>query len=163
KDELRHRLPAALGERARAVGEPLAAFERRAHQRVGLEALELLERREIRILVVEVHDEADGDELLVEMIEERAATGAVAERPAEAVLHQARPVPLRRHLPQLLQAEAELLRLAPLREIETLKQHLAEIAARALGEQRVFRTQLHAASEGVLVLAVLADPHVASG
>jgi hypothetical protein len=29
----------------------------------GLEALELLERREIGVLVVQVHDEADGHEL----------------------------------------------------------------------------------------------------
>src|SRR5262249_25094131 len=68
---------------------------------------------------------------------------------------------LRRHLPQLLQAEAEFLRLAILRETETLEQHLAEIAARALGEQRVFPAQLHAAGEGVLVVAVLANAHVA--
>ena len=49
-----------------------------------LEALEFLERREVRVLVVEVHDEADRHQIVVEVIEERAAAGALVERPAEA-------------------------------------------------------------------------------
>ena len=59
KVELRHRLPAAFADRARAVGDALAAFEGRADQRMLLEALELVERRDVRVAVVEVHDEAD--------------------------------------------------------------------------------------------------------
>ena len=51
----------------------------------------------------------------------------------------------------------------PCVEAEALQQRLGEVAARAFGEQRVFRAQLHAAGEAVLVLAVLADAHVAGG
>ena len=90
--QLRHRLPAALGDGARAVGDALAALEGVADQRMGLEALEFLERRQIRIVVVEVHDEADRHQVVVEVIEERAAAGAIVERPAERVLHQPGPV-----------------------------------------------------------------------
>ena len=43
------------------------------------------------------------------------------------------------------------------------EQGLAEIAARAFGEQRVFRAQLHAAGEAVLVMPVLGHTHVAGG
>ena len=86
-----------------------------------LEALELLERREVGILVVEMHDEADRHEVVVEVIEERAAAGAVVERPAERVLHQARLVLLRRDLPELLEADAEFLRLAAVVEPEALR------------------------------------------
>ena len=50
KRQLRHRLIAALGDGARAIGEALAAGERVAHQRMGLEALKFLERRQIRDL-----------------------------------------------------------------------------------------------------------------
>ena len=161
--ELRHRLVAAFGDRARAIGEALAAGEGVAHQRMRLEALEFLERRQIRIGVVEMHDEADRHQIVVEVIEERAAAGRVVERPAEGVLHQPLAVLVRRDLPKLLQAEAEFLRLASLAEFEPRDQLLAEIAARAFGEQRVFGAQLHAAREGVLRLAVLADAHVAGG
>ena len=87
--ELGHRLPAALGHRARAIGEALAAGEGVAHQRMRLEALELVERRQVRVRVVEVHDEADRHQVVVEVIEERAAAGVAVERPAERVLHQA--------------------------------------------------------------------------
>ena len=88
----------------------------------------------------------------------------VVERPAEGVLHQARPVLLRRDLPELLQADAEFLRLAALARGRSVgDQLLAEAAARAFGEQRVFGAQLHAAGEAVLGLAVLADAHVAGG
>ena len=53
-----------------------------------LEALKLVERRKIRILVVEMDDEADRHQMIAEMIEERAAAGTVAERPADGVLHE---------------------------------------------------------------------------
>src|SRR5262249_60579936 len=46
KYELRHRLVAAFGDGARAVSDALAVREGVAHQRVGLEALKLVERRE---------------------------------------------------------------------------------------------------------------------
>ncbi len=46
------------------------------------------------------------------MIEERAAAGGVVERPTERVLHQAFLKALRRDLPELLQPDAEFLRLA---------------------------------------------------
>ena len=70
---------------------------------------------------------------------------------------------VRRDLPQLLQADAEFLRLAVLRQAEALDQHLGEAAARALGEQRVLAAQLHAAGEARFVVSVLADAHVAGG
>ena len=76
--QLRHRLVAALGDGARAIGEPLAALEGAADQRMGLEALEFVERRQIRIRVVEMHDEADRHQVVVEVIEERAAAGRLS-------------------------------------------------------------------------------------
>src|SRR5258708_34790957 len=97
------------------------------------------------------------------MIEERAATGAVIERPAEAMLHQAGSVPLERDLPKLLEADAEFLRLALRIEAEALDQRLGEAAARALGKQRVLGAQLHAAGERVLALAILGNAHVTGG
>ena len=161
KDQLRHRLPAALGQRARAIGEALAAFERCADQRVGLEALEFVERRQRRVLVVEMDDEADRDQPIVVMVFERAARGAAAERPAEAVLHQPGLELRRRDPPDLLQADRVFLRLAPIGEPEAGDRLLAERAARAFGEQDVFAAQLHAAGEARLRLAVAADAHVA--
>src|SRR5262249_16672044 len=108
--ELRHRLTAAFGERTGTIGETLAPFEGRAHQRVGLEALKFLKRIEIRIGVVEVKHEADRHQIVVEVIEERAAAGSVVERPAEGVLHKTRPVLRRPDLPHLLDPHAELFR-----------------------------------------------------
>ncbi len=156
-----HRLPAALGDRPCAIGEPLAAFQQRADQRMGLEALELLERRQIRVGVVEVDDEADRHQIVAEVIEERAAAGAVVERPAEGMLHQAGPVLLRIDLPQLLEADAVFLRLAALAETEAGDELLGERAARAFADQRVFGAEFHAALEARLRRAVAADAHVA--
>src|ERR1700722_14734012 len=104
---------------------------------MGLEALEFLERRQIRVLIVQVNDEADRNQIVVEMIEERAAAGAVAERPAHRMLHQAAAKLFRRDLPQLLQADADILRLPVLRQRKTLDQNLGQAAARAFGEQRI--------------------------
>src|SRR5262249_57363378 len=69
----------------------------------------------------------------------------------------------RGNLPQLLQTEPKFLRSATLAQGEPLLEYLGEVAACALGEQRVLRTQLHAAGEAILVMPVLGDAHVAGG
>src|SRR6478609_7804477 len=106
-----------------------------------LEALELVEGRECRVLVVEMHDEADGDEIVVEMIEERAATGLAVERPAEGVLHPALVELLRLDLPDLLEADAVFLGLTILVETKALDRDLGQRAARSFAEQRIAPAQ----------------------
>ena len=110
-----------------------------------------------------MHDKADGDHPVVIMIEERAAARRAAERPAEAMAHEALLELGRVDLPDLLQADAELLRVAPRVELELGDQLLGERTARALGDQHIFAAQLHAAGEAVLGLAVTPDAHVAGG
>ena len=66
-------------------------------------------------------------------------------------------------LPQLLDADAELLRIDAVAQVELGDELLGERAAHALGDQRVLGMQLHARRVAVLVLAVLADAHVAGG
>src|SRR5262249_44728977 len=130
---------------------------------MGLEALELLERRKVRIAIIEVNHEADRHQPFLEMIEKRAATGRIVERPAKCMLNQPAAVPLGRDFPKFLEADAEFLRLALGIEAKTADQRLGEAAARALGEQCVFGAQLHAAGERILVMAIPGDAHVASG
>ncbi len=113
--------------------------------------------------VIQMHDEADRHQIVAVVIEERAAAGCIVERPAGGVLHQAGAVLVRRDLPEFFQPDAEFLRLAVLREPIAGDQPLGEAAARAFGEHRVFAAQLHAAGEARLVVAVLADAHVAGG
>ena len=68
--EIGHRLPAAFGDGARAVADALATFEDITDGGMRLEALEFLVRREIRVGVIQMHDEADGDEIVSVVIEE---------------------------------------------------------------------------------------------
>src|ERR1043166_9562558 len=108
-----------------------------------------------------MHHEADRNEVVVEVVEERAATSGIVERPAEAVLYEARPVLVGRDLPQLLDAEAELLRLPAAVEPVVGDQDLRQAATRAFGEQRVLGAQLHAAREVAARRAVLGNAHIA--
>ena len=130
---------------------------------MGLEALEFVERRQIRIVVIEMHDEADRHQIVVVVIEERAAAGRIVQRPAERMLDQALLVLGRIDLPDFLEADAEFRRLAVGVEREFRDQLLGQAAARAFGEQRVFAEQFHAARVGRFVRAVLGDAHVAGG
>ncbi len=68
-----------------------------------------------------------------------------------------------RNLPELLQPDPEFLRIAAVGKRELRDQLLAEVAARAFGEQRVFGAQLHAAGEAVFGFTGFADAHVAGG
>ncbi len=150
--ELRDRLETAFVERARPIGDASAALEDRANRRMGLEALELLERAEEGVAVIEPDDEADGDLIVLEMVEERAAIGRFVQRPADRVRDQPRLMLRRLDLPQLLDADAVSLRVDPGAQVEALKH-----------EQRLLADQLDAGLDMVGRLAILADPHRAGG
>ncbi|ABA50132.1 hypothetical protein BURPS1710b_1868 [Burkholderia pseudomallei 1710b] len=158
---LRQRQQAARGDRARAVRHALAAFEERPDRRMRLVALELLERRQVRVRVREADDEADDDLIVVHVIQERAAVRVRRQRPAGRVDHEARLVLDRIDLPQLLDADPVRLRVAVRVQLELVHQLAAEVAARAFAKERVLRVQLHAELEVLGRLAVLADAHVA--
>src|SRR2546430_2734212 len=100
-----------------------------------LEALEFVERRQIRIVVVEMDDETDRHLVVVVMVEERAAAGRIVERPAERMLDQAFLVFCGIDLPDFLQPDAEFRRLAVGVEREFRDQLLAQAATRAFGGQ----------------------------
>ena len=127
-----------------------------------LPALEFLERGKPGILVVEGHDEAQGD-LPVRLMIEEAATPGVVQRPSLGVDHPARLVLLRVDVPELLEADAVSLRLALLVELEDALQLLGQMPSRALGEEGVAAVKLHAGLVIRLVRSVPGDAHVAGG
>src|SRR5205085_12432501 len=97
--EPRDRLKSALVERPRAIGDPSATLEKGADRRVRLEALELLERVQKRVLVIEPDDEPDHDLLLFQVVQKGAAVSRGVERPADRVHDEARLVPVGCDLP----------------------------------------------------------------
>ena len=126
-----------------------------------LPALEFLIGRHIGILVIERGDEAERDLAIGLVVEEPAAPGAaLAQRPALRVDDAARLVLGGIDIPQFLDAEPVDLRLAIGLEVVLRLHLLGEIAARTLGEERVFRVDLHPRLVIVLVRTVLGDAHV---
>ena len=130
---------------------------------MGLEALELVEGREVRVLVIEGDHEADRDQVFIEVIEEGAAISAAIQRPAETVLDQAGPVLAGLDLPDLLETDTVGLRVRARAQVETLDHLLCQRTAHAFGEQRVLCMQLDARLVAGLLAAVLGDAHVARG
>mmetsp|Transcript_46268 Transcript_46268/g.144739 ORF Transcript_46268/g.144739 Transcript_46268/m.144739 type:complete len:512 (-) Transcript_46268:298-1833(-) len=165
--ELGQRVQAALVEHARAVGDAGAALDVLGHVGVVLPALELLVGVEVRVLVVQAHDDAHEHQIGLHVVEEGAAEGLVHEpglqRVADGVLHEPGLDLVLGHLPDLLDAEAVGLLVLALAQAELLDDLLGAAAAAALGEERLPRVQLDAALEGVLHGAVLGDAHVARG
>src|SRR3954453_6773418 len=128
---------------------------------MGFEALELVEWGQIWIVVVQVYDEADGDEIVIIVIEERSAAGFEVERPAKGMLDHALLMFCGIDLPDFLEADTEFRRFAIGVQRELGDELLGQTTARAFREQRVLAEQFHATGKGVLRLAVPADPHVA--
>src|ERR1700730_3822012 len=122
KDELWHRLPAAFGDGPCAKRNPLPASKQGRDHGMRLEPLKFVKWRQRRIPIIQVNHETNGYESVFEMIEERAAAGAIIERPAEGMLDEARPVQRGLDPPKLLQADAEFLRLAIVVEAELRNQ-----------------------------------------
>src|SRR6185503_4678509 len=87
-----------------------SAFEGLADLGMGLEALELLERREVGVLVPKADDEADRHQPVFHVIQEGAAVDVRIERPARGMRDQSRLMALRLHFPQLLETDPVHLR-----------------------------------------------------
>src|SRR6185503_4949951 len=131
------------------------------NSRVVLELLEGLERLETRVLVVEPGDVADVHAVAVEVIDEAAGVGARGDGPAHRVLDEAGLGTAGRELPQLLDAKAVGLRLAPVGEAEARHDLLGHAAAAALGEHRRASAYVGAWRVVGTRLAVPVEAHVA--
>ncbi len=99
-EQVRLRVPAAFGQRLRAVAHDLAALEDAADERMPLEMLERRVRIEQRILVVETDDEADRDAAVAHRIQPAAAELFLTQRIAERVDDGAGLQPILRECPR---------------------------------------------------------------
>ena len=159
---LRQAVEPTLGNGPRAVAQALAAFQVFVDFGLRLEALELLEGRQIGIGVVEIGDQTDDDLIVFHMVEEGTTGGAVlAERPAGTVNDEPRLVLGRIDLPQLLDTDAVMLRRRAGGEIVPGDQLLAELAACAFGKQCVLAVQFDSGLETILRLALLVASEIA--
>ncbi len=147
EDHLRQRVDAAFGQGAGAVADALAAFQVLSQNRVVLEALEFIERRQESVAVGQVDDQADHHLVVFQVIKERATGVLVAhdvQRPTGGVDDQAWLVLGRVDFPDFLEADAVVLGVSVAVQFEALDQLLADVAAAAFGEQRVLAAQFHA-------------------
>lgn len=95
------------------------------------------------------------------MIKERTTAGLHAERPAKRMLNHTLLVVLGLHCG--LDADAEFLRLAVLREIVLRNRLLGERAAHSLAEERVFADEFLPRAKFGPGTPILLDAHVADG
>src|SRR3546814_17348749 len=85
KGELRHRLIATVADRARAIGDALAALQYLRDLRVRLPLLNFLEGRGVRVAIVEPGTETERDLPIRLMIHEHTAFGVSVVRDALGV------------------------------------------------------------------------------
>src|SRR5688500_16777454 len=102
-----HALPAALVDRPRAIGNALAALDHPADRRMGLPALEFLERADPGVRIIERGHEPQGHLTIGLVVEEPAAPDiAFTERPALRVDHLSRFMLVGSNVPQLLYSKS---------------------------------------------------------
>ena len=156
-DHLGHRLVAAFGDGARAVGHALAAFQQLGNHRVVLEALEFHVGEDMRVLVAKVDNETDVHLVVFDVIDERPATRVAVQRPAHRVGHGALFVLGGVDLPDLFHAKAVFLRLFSGVQIVFRNHLLGQAAAHAFGQEDVFTVQFHTGLIAVALGAIGAD------
>ena len=154
------RLIAAGCDRARAIRDDAAALKQWLDFRMVLDLLKQLEWLQLAVFVVESDDIADGDTVLVEVIQKQTAIGGIVGRPAESVHDLAGADPARRQLPQFLDADRIGLRIAVRFQIEARHQSLGQMSARTFGQHGDRRANIDALGVTVFVAAVLGDTHV---
>ena len=69
----RHRIPAAVGNRFRAVADELAAFENLLDERMRFEFLKRFVRIEERVVIFEADDHAERDAIILQAVNPSAA------------------------------------------------------------------------------------------
>ena len=109
-----NRLITAFVQSTSAIGNPIAGFEIFSYRWVQLETLELFERVQIRICVVQTHHKTDRNQRCVaaQMIQKRATIRMLVQRPADRMFDFARFVQAGVDLPKLFQSDSIGLRLA---------------------------------------------------
>ena len=128
-----------------------------------LQPLHFLEGREPGVRVVESHDIAVGHHVLPPVIQERTAIDIGRHWPANGMDDGAGPMVLLGDFPQLLDPDAEGLRIDAFAEVEHIEQFLGQAPPAALGENRISRAQFHPGGEIGPVGAIAIDPHVPGG
>ena len=156
-------LPAAFVERARAVADAPPAREQRRDGGMVLEALKLVVRRKMRIVVIEPDDKAQRDFAGLQMIDERAAVSRRRQRPADRVEDFARARVFVFDFPQFFDSDAVGLRRRFAAQIEFARQFFRQRAAAALGEDGVFGAQFDSALKIRPARAVFFDSDIAGG
>ena len=107
---------------------------------MGFPALELLERTEVRIAVVEIGNQTQIDLVIFGVVKKRAAAGVrFREWPANTVYHQTFLVLVRVNFPDFFNADAIMLRIFAFIEAEMRDQLFAEVPTAALGKHRIAR------------------------
>ena len=158
---LRQRQESPFGDRLRAPGDPLAAVEQLADERVRLQLLQQVVDGKLDVAVVEPHHHAERQQLVAHRIDERAAElailGAGAQRPAHRVDDSSK---WPGDTPDLLDAERPDLRVLAC-EAERLDRGARQVALRSFREHGNARKDIRAGLEVRQLLAVSAAALVA--
>src|SRR5918996_2720417 len=145
---------AALRDRLRAPGDPLASADDVPDEPVRLELLEDVVDRELDVARLQPRHEADRDEIVTHRVDEGATELAVARKRSQRPAHRVHDLPQRaRDTPDLLDAERPDLRVLALQP-EALDRGGREKTLRSLGKNRDAGDHVRAALEGRQWLAV---------
>ena len=156
-------LEAAFVEGAGGVGDAFAVFEDGGVEGVVFHFLEFLVGGEPGVGVIEADDEAEGDEVVAEVVEPAAAVGVGGEGVAQRVEDVAGFELRGGDFPDFFDAEAVGLGLGVSAEVVLFDDLFCEGAVAAFGEEGDAGVKLHAALEGGFGLAGAGYPKVVGG
>ena len=163
KAHLWARLRATLDECARAVGDPCTTFEVVANFGMLLPLLKFIKRRQIRVVVAQGHYIANRDLVVVTVVKIRAGCCTFCSRPPRSVNNKSLLVLGGVDIPDFLEAETVMLRVAALIQLERSYKLLPKMPPTAFSEYCIFGVELHSRHVRVPVTAIGSDAHVAGG
>mmetsp|Transcript_54764 Transcript_54764/g.163789 ORF Transcript_54764/g.163789 Transcript_54764/m.163789 type:complete len:374 (+) Transcript_54764:392-1513(+) len=162
--ELGEGIESPLVQYAGAVRDARPPLEVRPNVGMRLPPLKFLVRVQVRIGIIQPHDDSREDEVGLLMIQERAAVGFIERRGLEGisqrVLHQPRLVILLGDFPHLLDAQPVRLGRFARAEVEFGDERFGAGSSGSLGEEGLTGAESDATFEGGLWLAVLSDAHI---
>ncbi len=155
----RHRIPASVWQRLRAVAHQFSALENFLQEWMRLPNLKSGVRIEQRIGIFQCEHQTDGEPVVRQPVNPPSAVHVRGNRPAQRMRHVARREAPRLHVPQFLDPDPVALRVDVV-ELFLFYEFFCQRSARTLRQHRHLRAQFVARSEVGFRLAVLVEAFV---
>lgn len=137
--KIRKGLKEEIGNWKREIGKEIEEIESIEDGRMSIEKMELIEWREIGVIVIEVKKKEKRKNIVIKMIEEREEEGFNVKRKEERMMKEERFVIRRIKMKKIIKEDEKIGRLEEIVKIEIRNEMIGEWKKREIEDKKIFK------------------------